>query len=407
MATLWLEPVRRGRHHVVLRYGVDELSFTTTYWYDDVDFSHLAAVYGEEFLRRVEFHLLLFEANKAASLAPDEIDFGPYADLLTEPLWELWETLFRHVWGVWRYENNLPDYRLPRPAGRLSVGAGPPVTVVDPCERLLLLCGGGKDSLACMRLLERGGIAYDTFAYSHSTYGSAAFQHELIGGLVAQCAPHAQHRGWVFDDALDAPIAETHPERGIVRIVAAETVSSYWTALPVALQQGFTEVALGVTRSTDEHNLVWDATGERINYLWGMSSDAERLLYDYIRQHLISDLSMFHLLRSVYDLNVFSMLRDRPRRGAEYAFVRSAETVVLPLREMHLRLDELRRLAPRRDCLQNVSSQPLRDPREPVAPPQDARPRELQADRLRRHSQRGSTCLLDVSRKGCRRRHRR
>ena len=309
MATLWLEPVRRGRHHVVLRYGVDELSFTTTYWYDDVDFSDLAAVYGEEFLRRVEFHLLVFEANKAASLAPDEIDFGPYADLLTEPLWELWETLFRHVWGVWRYENNLPDYRLPRPAGRLSVGARPAVTVVDPCERLLLLCGGGKDSLACMKLLERGGVAYDTFAYSHSTYGSAAFQHELIGGLVAQCAPHAQHRGWVFDDALDAPIAETHPERGILRIVAAETVSSYWTALPVALQHGFTAVALGVTRSTDEHNLVWDATGERINYLWGMSSDAERLLYDYIRQHLVSDLSMFHLLRSVYDLNVFSMLR--------------------------------------------------------------------------------------------------
>jgi len=86
-------------------------------------------------------------------------------------------------------------------------------------------------------------------------------------------------------------------------------VSSYWTALPVALQHGFTEVALGVTRSTDEHNLVWDVTGEQINYLWGMSSDAEQLLHDYVRDYLVSDHSMFHLLRPVYDVNVFSMLR--------------------------------------------------------------------------------------------------
>ena len=309
MATLWLEPVRRGRRHLLLRYGVDELSFSTTYWYDDVDLEWLATIYGEGFLRRVEFHLLAFEANKAASLAPDAIDFGPYADLVTEPFWELWETLFHNVWGVWRYENDLPDYRLPRPAGRLSENGGAPAVVVDASGRLLLLCGGGKDSLVCMKLLERGGVAYDTFAYSHSTYGPAAFQHELIGGLLAHCAPRAEHRGWVFDDALEAPVAETHPELGIRRILAAETVSSYWTALPVALQHGFTEVALGVTRSTDEHNLVWDVTGEQINYLWGMSSDAEQLLHDYVRDYLVSDLSMFHLLRPVYDVNVFSMLR--------------------------------------------------------------------------------------------------
>jgi hypothetical protein len=41
-----------------------------------------------------------------------------------------------------------------------------------------------------------------------------------------------------------------------------------------------------------------------------MSGDAERLLHDYIRAHLVSDLAMFHLLRPVYDLNVFSMLRN-------------------------------------------------------------------------------------------------
>ena len=107
---------------------------------------------------------------------------------------------------------------------------------------------------------------------------------------------------------MDAPIAGAYPELGIRGIVAAETVSSYWTALPVALQHGFTDVALGVTRSTDEHNVVWGETGEKINYLWGMSVQAEYLLHDYVRSELVSNLTMFHLLRPIYDVNVFALL---------------------------------------------------------------------------------------------------
>jgi hypothetical protein len=291
-----------------MRYGVGDLRFSTTYWYDDVDFVDLEERYGEEFMRSVYFHLLAFEANKAASLAPSELDAGPYADLVTDSFWELWESLFRNVWGVWRYENDLPDYRLPRPAAIASAHAVSRVEVGDGREKLLMLCGGGKDSLVSMKLLERAGISYDTFVYSHSTYGRGQFQHDLIDGLVARCTPQGVHRGWVIDDALDAPIAAAYPELGIRGIVAAETVSSYWTALPVALQHGFTDVALGITRSTDEHNLVWAETGEQINYLWGMSAQAECLLHDYVRSELVSNLTMFHLLRPVYDVNVFALL---------------------------------------------------------------------------------------------------
>ena len=161
-----------------------------------------------------------------------------------------------------------------------------------------------------MRLLERAGIDYDVFVYSHSTYGRGDAQHALVDRLLARCRPRRVHRAWVLDDAVDAPISATYPQLGIRRIVAAETVSSYWTALPVALQHGFVEVALGITRSTDEHNLVWDRTGEAINYLWGMSAAAEQLLHAYVRSELVANLTMFHLLRPVHDVNVFALLRD-------------------------------------------------------------------------------------------------
>ncbi len=307
MSTLVLEPVARSRRQLVLRYRVDDLRFSSTYWYDTVDFDELAARHGEALLRSLELHLLAFEANKAASLAPDTIDVGPYADLWTDDLWRLWETIFHNVWAVWRYENDRPDYRLPRPPG--PAGRGPDPVTVGPGEvDTLMMCGGGKDSLAAMTLLEGGGVPYDAFVYSHSTYGRGDHQHHLVDGVLTHCRHRRLHRGWVIDTAVDSPVTEVHPELGIARLLAAETVSSCWTALPVALQHGYTNLALGITASTDEHNLTWDRTGEDVNYLWGMSRRAEELLHDYVQTHLVSDLAMFHLLRPVHDVNVFALL---------------------------------------------------------------------------------------------------
>ena len=306
---LVFEPVVRGRRHLVLRYGVGDLRFSTTYWYDDVDLFELEERYGEDALRKLYFHILAFEANKAGSLAPTQLDAGPYADVVTDSFWDLWETLFRNVWAVWRLENNRPEYRLPRPTAPVTIDRSAPIAVSEGETKLLMLCGGGKDSLVSMKLLERAGVYYDAFIYSHSTYGRGEPQHRLVDRLVAHCEPRRVHRAWVLDDALDAPINVVYPGLGINRIVAAETVSSYWTAVPVVLQHGFTEVALGVTRSTDEHNLVWDTTGEEINYLWGMSAAAEQLLHTYVQRELLSNVEMFHLLRPIYDINVFSLLR--------------------------------------------------------------------------------------------------
>src|SRR5262245_31564673 len=103
---LVFEPVVRGRRHLVLRYGVGDLRFSTTYWYDDVEFFEIEERYGEDALRKLYFHVLAFEANKAGSLAPTQVDAGSYADLVTDSFWDLWETLFRNVWAVWRFENN-------------------------------------------------------------------------------------------------------------------------------------------------------------------------------------------------------------------------------------------------------------------------------------------------------------
>lgn len=309
---LIFEPVQRSRHQLVLNYRVDDISFSTVYWYDSVNFFELEARFGEAFMRRIYFHLLAFEANKAASLKPAVLDLGPYQDLYTDQFYQLWSTIFWNVWGIWRYNNNILDYNGPQvPAAQQqrAISRVEPVALESgSAQKLLSMCGGGKDSLASAKLLEHAGLPYDVMVYSHNIYGQAQRQHDLIDGMLAHTRAGQCHRGWVYDNAVDSPAARLYPEYGIKNMLSAETVSSYWTTLPIALQHNYGRVALGVTKSTDEHNLFWDATGEEINYLWGMSTAAETLLHDYIQSELVSNLSYFHLLRPIYDIVVFNLL---------------------------------------------------------------------------------------------------
>ena len=306
---LVFEEVSRSRHQLVLNYRVDDIVFSTAYWYDTVNFYELETRFGPAFMRQIYFHLLAFEANKAASLKPEVLDLGPYQDLYSDRFFELWRTIFQNVWGVWRHDNDITDYfgpqsTTPQPAQQPLAG---PVTLPAE-EKLLNLCGGGKDSLVSAKLLARAAIPYDVMVYSHNIYGPAQRQHHLIDGMLQHTTALNRHRAWVYDTALDSPAAQLYPEYGIKHLLAAETVSSYWTALPIALQHNYTQVALGITKSTDEHNLIWDKTGEEINYLWGMSTAAEKLLADYIQTNLVSNLNYFHLLRPVYDIVVFNLL---------------------------------------------------------------------------------------------------
>lgn len=309
---LSLEGVSHSRHQVVLRFGVDGLSFTTSLWYRQLDLDQLAGEYGPEALRRLLFHIAVFELNKVCSLRPESVELGSFADLWTPALEALWREVFLKIWAQWRYENDDPSYEGPRFRGGAGRGARPLRVRRDPAAETLAFCGGGKDSLASMRLLERAGVDYDVLVYASSIYGPAAAQHRLIDGLVQRCRPRSALRQWVYDDFLDSPVLELHPELGVKTLTAAETPSSVFAALPYALARGYASFSLGHERSADTGQLVWERTGEDVNHQWGKSFAAERLISDYIREHLLADFTYFSLLKPIHDLVIFSMLRESP-----------------------------------------------------------------------------------------------
>jgi hypothetical protein len=313
---LSIERIEHGRDQLRMHFRLDDLGFTTSYWYEGVDLYDLERRFGEALMRKLYFHVALFEVNKIASLRPDVLDVGSFAALLTPELESLWRTVFHHVWAQWRYEHDAPDYEGPRfvVRGGLSTFAARdrvaavPMRGETPDVSVLSFCGGGKDSLVAMKLLERAGVPFASYAYAHSIYGAAAPQMALIDRLLDHGKPARRHRQWVYDDFVDSPVLALHPEYAARSLTAAETPSSIFGVLPVVLAHGYRHIALAHEKSANVGNLVWDKTGEDVNHQWGKSLAAETLINEYLKKELVADVSYFSVLQPIYDVVIFRLL---------------------------------------------------------------------------------------------------
>jgi hypothetical protein len=268
-----------------------ERRFHATVWYADVDLHAL----DRELCERLAFHVALFQLNAVCSLRPDAIDVGPWARFLTPELRTLWRTVFRNVWAQWRYETNDPDYVPEFSAPATAPSPAPARLPAGPVE-VLAFCGGGKDSLVSLKLLERAGLPFATLAYAHSIYGNAARQHALIERVVGATTRTREERQWVIDDFMDAPIGRMH---------AAETPASVFAALPLAALRGYRTLVVGHERSANAANLVWN--GEPVNHQWGKGWEAEQLLDAYV-QRLVAGMRYVSVLAPVHDEVIFELL---------------------------------------------------------------------------------------------------
>ena len=114
----------------------------------------------------------------------------------------------------------------------------------------------------------------------------------------------------MFDDFLESPVLELGLDEGPRTLTAAETPSSIFTAIPFSLQHGYLYFSLGHERSADTGQVKWEKTGEDVNHQWGKSLEAEELINDYIQTHLTSNLTYFSILKPIYDVMIFNLLRQ-------------------------------------------------------------------------------------------------
>lgn len=310
---LELTRLQRTRRELSMHYALGGLAFDKVYSYQEVDFIELESQFGRDFMERLYFHIAAMEAIPLASLQPTAISFGRFARFATKRFESLWRTVLVNCGGQWRFENNLPDFRGPRFVDPSGSPDGRPIDVPGGEIESLSFNGGGKDSLVAAKLLADGGIRFATYAYSYPEYGTADEQHRLIEKLVERTASVRHHRLTISDNFAAAGLPQMLADRGIHGMICAETPISIFGVLPVALQHGYRQLILAHERSADEANLHWPGTGEEINHQWGKSFAAERLVNGYLQSELIANVSYFSILKPVYDVLIFNLLRQDPQ----------------------------------------------------------------------------------------------
>lgn len=306
-----VEGLQLHEHHLSVQYRADEFQFSTQVFYHEVSFSALKQKYSETLINRIVAYIAFFEGMKLCSLFPESYDISAIAAYLDKPAIDLFVQIYQGVFGQHWYENNVTDYQQPEIISTQSLGAFNPIAIVGDNSTVLTGCGGGKDSVVAIKLLEEGNLPYATMQYSHSVYGKAEAQHDLIGEVVAETNPVKAHKISIFDNFLDFPLFPLYfPENS--GITVPETPVSIFESLPLMLHEGYQFLSLAHEKSANTGNLFWDKIGKDVNHQWGKGFEAEQALNTFIQKHLLTNFSYFGILQPVYDFRIFRKLSQYP-----------------------------------------------------------------------------------------------
>lgn len=309
--TIKIENFTIHEHHLDISYHADNFQFSTKIFYHDVSLSKLIENYSQSLINRIAAHIALFEGMKLCSLFPKYYDISRIAKYLEKPVLELFVKIYQGVFGQHWYENNVTDYQQPEIiySGELSISN--PARILGNNQTILAGCGGGKDSIVAMKLLQEADIPFASMQYSHTIYGKADLQHNLITEVLENVTPIEQHKISIYDDFIEFPFFDLYfPENS--GIIAPETPVSIFESLILMLDKGYHYLCLAHEKSANTGNLFWTEIGKEVNHQWGKSLEAEKMLDQFIQDNLLSNFKYFSILQSIYDFRIFNNLSKYP-----------------------------------------------------------------------------------------------
>lgn len=305
-SVLRLDDIHTEAESIRIRWGVDDRNFETVLRYADLSLPELVDRIGISTWNRIAFHIALFELSKGLNLRPVRLELGDWAHHFTHDVAAVWRRVLTGVFAQWRWEHDDPNAPVPMPPRRHAPTPAPARRLGD--IELLAFCGGGKDSLVGAHLLERSGLHWSAFVYSHSAYGDHEQQWKLAEGLLSHLSPTRIHRVEIDDTFFEAGPSSDSARPEVAEPVVAETPCSVMAALPVVVDRGYRHIVLGHERSANFANLEWEETGESVNHQWGKSRTAEKLLTEYIDRALCERFSCFGILQPLHDPVIFASL---------------------------------------------------------------------------------------------------
>jgi len=307
---LTIEDIRDIENKIIIKYRLDSHNFKTELQYEDINFDELKKKYGIDFINSVIFHIAFLEGIKFCSLVPRYYLVGRYSKYFNYDLINLFKILYNKIFAQHKYENNLGWYHGPEividkgPLGRVLKRS----KISDKKIKLLLSCGGGKDSLVSMKLLERAKIPFSVFQYSHSVYGDKKKQHKLIDNLVNIFYIEQHHKVSIIEDFFSRNVLK-NSFSDIKTLCIPETPNGVFQAIPFMLKYGYIHLSIGHEKSANSGNFYWKKISDEVNHQWGKSYEAEKILNKYIQKNLLSNFNFFSILQPIYDFLIFQLLK--------------------------------------------------------------------------------------------------
>lgn len=164
-------------------------------------------------------------------------------------------------------------------------------------HRALLLNGAGKDSILSAEMLKAEGTLFDFFAFAPTP------AHKKIASLVGAKTVTVTRRRDPFLDAVMAwlPISNAYPSVSTFTFVAAL----------LAELLGYNSIVFSNERSADFGNTTF--RGLPVNHQWCKSSEAEKLINDYIQNFITPDIKTSSLLRKFSELEIVRRFVQYPQ----------------------------------------------------------------------------------------------
>jgi UDP-N-acetyl-alpha-D-muramoyl-L-alanyl-L-glutamate epimerase len=306
-----IDDLKIHEHHLDIIYSADKFKFSTKVFYHDVSFSTLIKKYSQQLIERIAAHIALFEGMKLCSLFPNYYDISIIAQHVEKPVIDLFIKIYQGVFAQHWYENNVTDYQHPEIIHSQALGESNPVPILGDNHTVLASCGGGKDSILAMKILQEADITFASMQYSHSVYGKTEVQHNLIAEVLSHVNPIKKHLISIYDDFIDFPFLKLYFCKNS-GITAPETPVSIFESLFLILDGGYNYLCLAHEKSANTGNLFWEGIGREVNHQWGKGFEAEQILDQFIRDNLLSNFKYFSILQPIYDFRIFQIFSKYP-----------------------------------------------------------------------------------------------
>jgi hypothetical protein len=206
---------------------------------------------------------------------------------LTRKQAQFWNSLYLNGLGEFFYDMKMDFHNL--------ISFPYDDTAIEPIparferpKRALLLNGAGKDSILSAEILKTSGIPFDFFSFAPTP----AHKHisELVGAKTIKV--NRRRDPWIDASMSWFAVSNAYP-----------SVSTFtFIATLIAELLGYNSIVFSNERSADFGNLTY--LDLPVNHQWCKSSEAEKMVNDYIQCYITPDISTSSLLRKYSELEI-------------------------------------------------------------------------------------------------------